>query len=167
MPSHSALTGADLHEPKGVAAASAGQVYAATGAGSGTWKKVTSTEIDSTIKNINKGTISGHITDISSGTANQNRVYIVLPYTCTVVKIYTVIAGAVATADNILTVRNHAGTSMGTITVAFSGSAAGDIDSLTPGSNNTFTAGESILIESDGAGANTVPTTVTIEFTYT
>lgn len=167
MPSHSALTGSDLHEPKGVAAATSGQVYAANGAGSGTWKKVTSSEIDSTIKNINKGVISGFIPDISSGTANQNRTYIVLPYNCTVVKVHTVIAGANATADNTLTVRNNAGTSMGTITVAFSGSAAGDVDTLTPGSNNTFTAGEKILIESDGAGTNTVPCTVTIEFTYT
>lgn len=37
---HSALTGADLHEPKGAAGASANTVYVATGAGSGTWKKV-------------------------------------------------------------------------------------------------------------------------------
>lgn len=34
---HSGLTGADLHEPKGIAAATSGQVYQADGAGSGTW----------------------------------------------------------------------------------------------------------------------------------
>jgi hypothetical protein len=34
---HSTLTGADLHEPKGVAAATAGDVYIADGAGSGSW----------------------------------------------------------------------------------------------------------------------------------
>lgn len=34
---HASLTGADLHEPKGVSAASSGQVYVADGAGSGTW----------------------------------------------------------------------------------------------------------------------------------
>ena len=37
MTQHSALTGADLHEPKGVAAASAGTVYIADGVGSGSW----------------------------------------------------------------------------------------------------------------------------------
>jgi hypothetical protein len=38
MPAHSALTGTDLHEPKGVAAADAGDVYVADGAGSGSWE---------------------------------------------------------------------------------------------------------------------------------
>lgn len=35
--SHKNITDADLHEPKGVAGASAGQVYVANGSGSGTW----------------------------------------------------------------------------------------------------------------------------------
>ena len=34
---HSTLTGSDLHEPKGVASASTGQVYIANGSGSGAW----------------------------------------------------------------------------------------------------------------------------------
>jgi len=34
---HSALTTTDLHEPKGVATATAGQMYVADGAGSGAW----------------------------------------------------------------------------------------------------------------------------------
>jgi hypothetical protein len=37
MPEHKDLTGADLHEPKGVDVASAGQVYLADGLGSGSW----------------------------------------------------------------------------------------------------------------------------------
>jgi hypothetical protein len=37
MPAHSGLTGASLHECKGIAAASAGDVLVANGAGSGTW----------------------------------------------------------------------------------------------------------------------------------
>lgn len=37
MALHKDLTGANLHEPKGVSAASSGQVYAADGAGSGAW----------------------------------------------------------------------------------------------------------------------------------
>lgn len=35
---HSSLTGNQLHEPKGVAAAASGQVYVANGSGSGVWK---------------------------------------------------------------------------------------------------------------------------------
>lgn len=38
MTDHSALANSELHEPKGVAAASDGQVYVADGAGSGAWE---------------------------------------------------------------------------------------------------------------------------------
>ncbi len=41
MAAHSTLTGADLHEPKGVASATSGTVYSADGAGSGSWVAVT------------------------------------------------------------------------------------------------------------------------------
>jgi hypothetical protein len=37
---HSVLTGSDLHEPKGVAAAAANRVYISNGAGSGSWTTV-------------------------------------------------------------------------------------------------------------------------------
>lgn len=39
---HSTLTGADLHESKGVAAAAANTVYVANGSGSGAWTPITS-----------------------------------------------------------------------------------------------------------------------------
>lgn len=39
---HSTLTGADLHEPKGVASAASGTVYISDGAGSGSWGTVAS-----------------------------------------------------------------------------------------------------------------------------
>lgn len=37
---HSSLTGSDLHEPKGVSTATAGQAYIADGAGSGAWTDI-------------------------------------------------------------------------------------------------------------------------------
>jgi len=37
---HSALTGSDLHEPKGAAAAAAGKVYISDGAASGSWRYI-------------------------------------------------------------------------------------------------------------------------------
>jgi len=37
---HSTLTGAELHEPKGVASANANEIYVANGSGSGVWGKV-------------------------------------------------------------------------------------------------------------------------------
>lgn len=47
MAEHNTLTGTQLHEPKGVAAATAGEVYVADGAGSGTWSSpATSSSLD-------------------------------------------------------------------------------------------------------------------------
>jgi hypothetical protein len=40
MALHSSLTGVELHEPKGVASATEGQVYISDGAGSGTWTTI-------------------------------------------------------------------------------------------------------------------------------
>jgi len=37
MATHASLTGAELHEPKGVESATAGEVYVANGSGSGVW----------------------------------------------------------------------------------------------------------------------------------
>lgn len=37
MPDHSTLTGAELHEPKGISLASANEVYVANGSGGGSW----------------------------------------------------------------------------------------------------------------------------------
>ena len=42
---HASLTGAELHESKGVAAATSGQVYVANGSGSGTWRALIAGDI--------------------------------------------------------------------------------------------------------------------------
>lgn len=54
---HSALTGAELHEPKGAAAASANTVYVANGSGSGSWTTLATwlaTAINATVTEINR-----------------------------------------------------------------------------------------------------------------
>ena len=43
---HANLTGADLHEPKGVASASANTVYKASGTGSGAWVELTDSDMN-------------------------------------------------------------------------------------------------------------------------
>lgn len=40
MVQHKDLTGAELHEPKGVETASSGEVYVADGSGSGSWQAI-------------------------------------------------------------------------------------------------------------------------------
>lgn len=131
---HSALTGADLHEPKGAASAAAGRVYVANGAATGVWTAL-------------QDIYTGVITDVSTA----ETIYIPIVNAGSVASVVTVLEGAIATGDATLTVKNAAGTSMGTITVTQSGSAAGDVDSLAPVSNNTVTAASKITIETDGA----------------
>ena len=142
---HSSLTGADLHEPKGVETANSEDVYVADGSGSGSWKGQTLL--------LNK-----KITDIS-GSFDR---YIPLPVACRVVHITTAISAAISGSDLVLTFKNAAAASMGTVTVTQSGSAAGDIDTLTPSSNNTFAVNTAIEIEGDGGPSSHVDLDVAI-----
>jgi hypothetical protein len=150
MVAHASLTGADLHEPKGVASATSGQVYVANGAGSGVW---------TTLSNANKVYITARLEDISTAKS----VFVVPGVAGDVSKIYSVIDGAIASADCGLSFE-IAGTPItsGGITIANSGSAAGDVDSSTPSAANTITAGQAIEIISDGASTNTVNATITL-----
>jgi hypothetical protein len=42
---HKNLTGTQLHEPKGIAAAAANKLYVSNGSGSGTWQKITADQL--------------------------------------------------------------------------------------------------------------------------
>jgi len=119
--------------------------------------KIAGTAISASAAEIDQRAITAQIT---LGTAGQ--VYVVSPYAGSVSKVYSVIAGALATADEVLTVKDASGNSMGTITIAQSGSAAGDVDNLSPSSNNTVAVGDAIEIETDGGNSNAVVCTVTI-----
>ncbi len=164
MAAHASLTGANLHESKGFDTATVGQVRVADGAGSGTMKKITTSELDTTsIFNANDGVVNCQLVDVST----PSTVYVVFPFACTVNKIWSVITTAITVADSTITCSNHAGSSMGTITIAFTGSAAGDVDSLTPVSNNTFAAGERIKITTDGGSTTASVGNFSIAYTRT
>ena len=94
--------------------------------------------------------------DITLGTAGST--YVVSPWAGDISAAYSVIMGALATASEVLTLKNNAGTTMtgGTITIAQSGSAAGDIDSSTPTANNSVTAGQKVQITTNGSNSNAV-----------
>ena len=138
---HSTLTDPYLHEPKGVATASSGDVYVADGAGSGSWTaKETLIELS----------LEGYLEDVSS----VETVYVPIPFAGTISKVLTVLEASISSANSTVTVKNSAGSSMGTLTIAHSGSAAGDVDTLSPTSNNVVTADSFITVESDGASTN-------------
>jgi hypothetical protein len=145
---HANITGAELHEPKGVAGASANTVYVANGSGSGTWQQVTASQIDSTtINNLNKVVLNVHHDDLSASSSH----YVVAPIAGTITEIYSVIDSAIAHADTVLSFEiGGVAVTNGNITITQSGSAAGDVDSSTPTGNNTVSAGQAIEVISDG-----------------
>lgn len=163
MPLHSALTGSELHENKGVAAASDNTVASAT-SGATVWRKVNASMMDtSSVFNVNKTALTAVIDDVST----SGLIYIAMPFDCTVEEVYSVLGNAITVADATVTCRNHGGTSMGTLTISYSGSAAGDVDQLTPASNNTFSVGEHMSIETDGASTTASKLYLTVFVTIT
>lgn len=158
---HNALTGASLHEPKGVAAASADFIYAAGGSGSGTHRKVTHASMDKTsVKNVNLIYLTYEINDVSTGKS----MWLACPKAGSITKIWSVLHGTIATADVDLTFE-IGGTLVtnGIITIAFSGSVAGDLDNSTPSAANVLTAGQAIEIITDGQSTNSINVTLTFE----
>lgn len=103
--------------------------------------------------------VTAHLSDIS--TAGQT--YVVAPFAGEIVKAYSVINGAIATADAVLTLK-IGGTAVtgGTITIANASSAAGDVDSCAPTAARSVTDGQAIEIETDGGSTNTVSAEITI-----
>lgn len=148
MTLHSALTDPELHEPKGISTAQSGEAYMADGAGSGSWV-------------VPPYTLTTRLDDVSTAST----VYLAIPYAGTVKKVVTVLEGSLTTANATVTVKNSAGTSMGTLTITQSGSAAGDIDTLSPVSNNTVTNDSKISIETDGASDTTRKLFITVYIT--
>lgn len=152
---HSTLTGSDLHEPKGVASATSGQVYIANGSGSGTWTNHFQNNV---------GYAYGSISDISTAQS----IFLPLPFNCTVTNIYVSIKNAITVANSTVTCKNNAGTSMAsTLSATFSGSTAGTTYTAALTTNNTFTAGQRIEIATDGASSTAAEAWVLIKYTIT
>lgn len=79
------------------------------------------------------------------------------PVNGTIVAIASSINGAIATADAALTFEiGGVAITGGAITIAYSGSAAGDADSAAPTAANAITAGTAIECITDGASTNTI-----------
>lgn len=165
MVAHSTLTGADLHEPKGAAAASANTLYVFDGAGSGAAAKIGVDQINaSSVKNVNKYKL---LVELSPLNSTSTEAFVVFPEACTVTKITSVLAGAISGTDAVVTFTKNSVDSLGTLTVAQSGSAEGDVDSLTPVSNNTFTANQYLKLAVTTAATGAIPLYLVIDVTLT
>lgn len=103
-------------------------------------------------------TVSARIPDISTA----DTVWVSPGVAGEIIRITSVIEGAIATSDATLTCDiNTTAITGGSITVATAGSAAGDVDVANPTAANVITATDALSVETDGASTNTVPCVVT------
>lgn len=101
--------------------------------------------------------LNAHLADISTA----GTIYVSSPYAGKLIAVYSAINGAISMSDATLTVKTQEGTA-GTITIANAGSAAGDVDTLSPTTNNTITANSTVEIETDGLSTGTVASTISL-----
>jgi len=105
--------------------------------------------------------LTASIVDVSTA----GTVYIAIPDNCAgdVMQVSTALTGPISGADADITPKIN-GTAMtnGLITIAQSGSAAGDVDTSRPTGARTVAEGDAIEIETDGASTGTSTVTVTI-----
>ncbi|MER9710179.1 hypothetical protein NKJ13_07905 [Mesorhizobium sp. M0174] len=95
--------------------------------------------------------------DIADGSA-EGSYFAVAPHAGDISKIYTVIDGAVSTADITVTAKiATVPVTNGVVTIATAASAAGDVDVATPTAANTVTAGQAIEFVVTGGGAGGSP----------
>lgn len=136
---HKNIDDANLHEPLGVASAAVGTVYVADGAGSGAWSPPPHNVI-----------LHSSLADVSSPSST----YFVAPVAGTIESISTVLHGAITAANSLITFFiNGIPITNSTVTVAFSGSAAGSRFFSTPTALNTIAAGDLITATSDGGSS--------------
>ncbi len=98
----------------------------------------------------------------SPALSSASQVYQVAPVAGHIKRIDAVTTTAVTTDDSTITVKAPDGT-VGTITIATSGSAVGTVDSLTTVANTEVAAGETVEFENDaapGAGAASFSTVI-------
>lgn len=88
----------------------------------------------------------------SPSLADAGQVYAVSPIGGHIKDVYAVTNTVVATADAGITVKSAAGT-VGTMTIALSGTAVGVVDSVASLANTKVLAGETVEIENDGAAS--------------
>lgn len=163
MVAHSTLTGADLHEPKGVASASAGTIYVANGAGSGVWQKVGTSELDTAEVFSNGRSLLIRLDDIS----NPSSVFVPIPQSWTLTTIRGVLSNAITVANSTVTfTKNGSGVILSQV-VPYTTSGEGVGFLSTSLSNNTFTSSDYIKITTDGGSTTTAVLYITLVFERT
>lgn len=147
MAEHRNLTGASLHEPKGVELAAVNAVYHANGLGSGTWADPLSR-----VKNLNEFDLSGFITDVSAPNDNW---FWYIQRNCNLLQVSSVLQGPITLANSVISFYRN-GVLLGqTLTIPFAGSGAGVTQNLLLSPSYSFTPGQTLEVRTDGGSTDT------------
>lgn len=162
MPLHSDLTGSELHEPKGADAASSNTAYFSNGSGSGSWRKITSSDLDSTsIQNPNTVYLTAVIPDVSTASS----VLIPVIDSLTLESARLVLGGAITSANASVSFTRNDSSSLGSsVTITQSGSAEGIGFTFTSTVNQDIPINGYVKVTTDGGSTNTVPLYITLKF---
>ena len=151
---HKDIPDGNRHEPKGVSTAASGDIYVATGTGTGAWANP--------IADLNAGNylvLNVSIPDISTA----GSYFAVNPLVGDIYKVYVTLDNAITVADAIVTLEiNGVAVTGGAITAAYTGSAAGSVFSCTPSGLNTVASGGSIEVITDGGSTTACRANVAI-----
>lgn len=158
MPTHSSLTGSELHQDRYISVAvpgDAGKVTTPSAvAGVGELRNLLETEISQ---------VTDVFTVLFTDVTTAGSLYFTAPYNGVITKVYTCINGAIGTADEKVRLRlGGVAVTDSEVTIAYSGSAAGDVDSATPSSGNSVTAGSAVQVQTDGSSSGGASCIVTV-----
>lgn len=154
---HKDLTGADVHEPKGIETATLNQVYKADGAGSGSWVAPFVG-----INNLNLFQRDLRIDDVSTP---NSRAYLYVPYNSVLTKVTGILHGPITVANAVISLYRD-GILLGqTVTIPFAGSGAGVKTTVPLSPTYSFTSGQLLELRSDGASTDVAPLNLSLEFT--
>jgi hypothetical protein len=158
VPVHNTLSGSEVHQDRLISTAvpgDAGKVTTPSAvAGVGELRKLLETEISQ---------VTDVISVLFSDVTTAGSLYFAAPYNGVITKLQSVINGAIATADEKIRLRlNGIAVTDSEITITNAGSAAGDVDTASPSSGNSVTAGQAVQVQTDGASSGGSSCIVTV-----
>lgn len=110
------------------------------------------------MRTLNDYFLTAEIEDVSTASST----FVTVPDNGKIIKIFSALQGAISGADAALSFE-IGGTAVtgGGITIANSGSAAGDVDSAEPTAANSINEGEAIEMITDGSSTGTAKAVIT------